>query len=90
MTADAAPPQAELLIRPYHITFAKLLNGGTHQTPRYQRNYAWRAEEIAAFLKDLELCRLARMAGPLDTTRSGLVSSSSPMTFWRASGLPGA
>ena len=28
--------------------------------PRYQRNYAWRIEEVTALLKDLDLCRIGR------------------------------
>lgn len=80
MTTEAAPPQAELLIRPYHITFAKLFNGGTHQAPRYQRNYAWQAEEIAAFLKDLDLCRRARMDGkPRHHFFGGVVTAVAPI-----------
>jgi hypothetical protein len=80
MAGEAAPPQPELLIRPYHITFAKLFNGGTHQAPRYQRNYAWGAEEIAAFLKDLELCRHARMAGqPRHHFFGGVVTAVAPV-----------
>ena len=80
MTTEAAPPQPELLIRPYHITFAKLFNGGTHQAPRYQRNYAWQAEEIAAFLKDLDLCRRARMEGrPRHHFFGGVVTAVAPV-----------
>ncbi|HEX8233344.1 MAG TPA: DUF262 domain-containing HNH endonuclease family protein [Caulobacteraceae bacterium] len=80
MTAEAEPAQPKLLIRPFHITFATLLNGGTHQTPRYQRNYAWRAEEIAAFLKDLDLCRAARMAGqPRHHFFGGVVTAVAPV-----------
>jgi len=51
-------------INPSHSSIAMLLGGTlTFQVPRYQRNYAWGPDEIAAFLKDLELCRQAREAG---------------------------
>lgn len=80
MSADAEPAQPKLLIRPFHVTFATLFNGGTHQTPRYQRNYAWRAEEIAAFLKDLELCRTARIGGqPRHHFFGGVVTAVAPV-----------
>ena len=80
MTAEAAQPPPELLIRPYHVTFAKLLTGGTLLAPRYQRNYAWRSEEVTAFLRDLELCRRARMAGhPRHHFFGGVVTAVAPV-----------
>lgn len=33
------------------------------RTPRYQRNYAWRSDEVHALLRDLELCLKARQRG---------------------------
>lgn len=79
MTTDAGQPP-ELLIRPYHVTFAKLLTGGTILAPRYQRNYAWRDEEVAAFLKDLDLCRRARTTGqPRHHFFGGVVTAVAPV-----------
>jgi hypothetical protein len=51
-------------INPAHMPIANLLGGTlTFQVPRFQRNYAWTAEETGALLKDLELCHAARQAG---------------------------
>lgn len=52
---------ASMVIRPAHIPVGALLSTvGTFQVPRYQRNYAWRIEEVSALLKDLDLCRVGR------------------------------
>jgi len=70
-----------VLILPNHLAIGALLaSNGTFQVPRYQRNYAWRSEEIAAFLKDLDLCRRARA----DNQRrhhffGGVVTANSPV-----------
>lgn len=68
-------------INPSHVSIAGLLGGAlTFQVPRYQRNYAWGPDEIAAFLKDLELCRKAREAGERrHHFFGGVVTASSPV-----------
>jgi hypothetical protein len=51
-------------IFPSHMTIGALLETtGTFEVPKYQRNYAWREEEVTSFLKDLDLCVTAKSAG---------------------------
>ncbi|TKV70606.1 DUF262 domain-containing protein [Rhizobium sp. AU243] len=58
-SGDRSP--ASMVIRPSHITVGAVLSStGTFQVPRYQRNYAWRDDEVSAFLKDLDLCLVGR------------------------------
>jgi hypothetical protein len=53
---------ASRMIEPVHQSVAKLLGAQqTFQAPRYQRNYAWGSNEIAAFLRDLDGCLRLRM-----------------------------
>lgn len=50
-------------INPAQVSIGEMLsNRGTFEIPKYQRNYAWDEGQIASFLKDLDLCRLARTA----------------------------
>lgn len=59
-----ADGKARPLIEPRHQTVARLLSAQqTFEAPRYQRNYAWGEDEIAAFLRDLEACIQRRLAG---------------------------
>lgn len=49
-------------IFPSQVTIGALLETtGTFEVPKYQRNYAWRKEEVASFLNDLDLCLAARL-----------------------------
>lgn len=51
-------------IEPVHQSVSKLLSAQqTFQAPRYQRNYAWGPNEIAAFLGDLGVCVRRRLGG---------------------------
>jgi len=48
-------------ILPSQVTIGALLETtGTFEVPKYQRNYAWRSEEVASFLNDLDLCLTGR------------------------------
>lgn len=48
-------------ISPSQETIGTLLETtGTFEVPKYQRNYAWRSEEVVHFLNDLDLCLAAR------------------------------
>lgn len=59
-----ADSKAKHLIEANHQTVARLLSAQqTFQAPRYQRNYAWGPDEIAAFLRDLESCIQRRLTG---------------------------
>lgn len=59
-----ADEKSKRLIEPRHQSVARLLSAQqTFQAPRYQRNYAWAADEIAAFLRDLEACLARRLDG---------------------------
>ena len=50
-------------INPAQVSIGEMLsNRGTFEVPKYQRNYAWDESQIASFLKDLDLCRGARLA----------------------------
>jgi Protein of unknown function DUF262/Protein of unknown function (DUF1524) len=50
-------------IEPVHQSVSKLLSAQqTFEAPRYQRNYAWGPNEIAAFLRDLDICVRRRLA----------------------------
>lgn len=71
-------------INPAQVSIGELLsNRGTFTVPKYQRNYAWDESQIASFLKDLDLCRSARLADP-DKPRhhffGGIVTASAPVT----------
>ncbi|MES2443374.1 MAG: DUF262 domain-containing HNH endonuclease family protein [Pseudomonadota bacterium] len=47
-----------------HYTIQQLFTQNpVFRTPRYQRNYAWRSDEIQAFLRDLTLCLRSREQG---------------------------
>lgn len=53
-----------MYINPANLSIAILLGGAmTFEVPRYQRNYSWVQEEIATFLRDLEVCVKAREDG---------------------------
>ncbi len=61
-------------ITPTLVNVGQLFIDHTFKVPRYQRNYAWDAEQISDFLKDLELCVEARRAGnPREHFFGGLV-----------------
>jgi hypothetical protein len=68
-------------INPAHLSIAMLLGGAmTFEVPRYQRNYSWGKEEIAAFLRDLEVCCKAREDGkPRDHFFGGVVTARAPV-----------
>ncbi|WP_287297905.1 DUF262 domain-containing HNH endonuclease family protein [Mesorhizobium sp.] len=80
MVPDDVRPE-RMHINPTHLSVAMLLGGTmTFEVPRYQRNYAWGADEIAAFLRDLELCRQAREGGkPRDHFFGGVVTARAPV-----------
>lgn len=64
MAEGGQDEQKKPLITPRHQTVSRLLSAQqTFEAPRYQRNYAWGADEIAAFLRDLEACIQRRLAG---------------------------
>lgn len=77
-----ADEKAKRLIEPNHQTVARLLSAQqTFQAPRYQRNYAWGPDEIAAFLRDLESCVQRRLGGENGRHHffGGLVTVDSPI-----------
>lgn len=71
-------------INPAQVSIGELLsNRGTFTVPKYQRNYAWDENQIASFLKDLDLCRSARLADsekPRHHFFGGIVTASAPVT----------
>ncbi|AXE65289.1 hypothetical protein BBF93_14495 [Hyphomonas sp. CACIAM 19H1] len=71
-------------INPAQVSIGEMLsNRGTFEVPKYQRNYAWDESQIASFLKDLELCRGARLADsdkPRHHFFGGIVTASATAT----------
>ena len=70
-------------INPAQVSIGEMLsNRGTFVVPKYQRNYAWDEDQLASFLKDLDLCRSARLADadkPRHHFFGGIVTASAPV-----------
>jgi len=57
-------PDEPMEIGSDHYTIRQLFTQNpVFRTPRYQRNYAWRSDEIQSFLRDLSLCVEKRLLG---------------------------